>query len=120
MRSAERATPPHGDNPAMPATSRLVQRLGLAIAALGLVAALAVYATAAADPDADPLAQQREMRELARLEGSAGVQTVKFDAWLSSLWHGERLAFTLAVIGLAIGGACWRIGGLMGEDDLAD
>ncbi len=101
-------------------SSRLVQRLGLAIAALGLIAAIAVHFTAGADADADPVAPQREMRELARLGGTATVQTVKFDRWLGSLWHGERLAGTLAVLGLLLGGACWKIGGLMAEDDLPD
>ena len=95
---------------------RFVQRLGLAVVAAGLVAAAVAYATAAADPDADQVAQQREMRELARLGGTATVQTVKFDHWLDSLWHGQRLAGTLAVLGLLLGGACWKIGELMGED----
>ena len=97
-------------------TPRLVQRIGIAIAAIGLVAAAAAYATASADPDADQLAQQREMRELARLGGTATVQTVKFNQWVASLWHGERLAGTLAVLGLLVGGACWKIGELMAED----
>ncbi len=97
-------------------TPRLVQRIGIAIAAIGLVAAAAAYATASADPDADQLAQQREMRELARLGGTATVQTVKFNQWVGSLWHGERLAGTLAVLGLLVGGACWKIGELMAEE----
>ena len=101
-------------------TPRLVQRLGLAIAAIGLIAAAAAYVTATADSDADQLAQQREMRELARLGGTATVQTVKFNQWVGSLWHGERLAGTLAVLGLLVGGACWKIGELMAEEDLPD
>jgi hypothetical protein len=95
---------------------RLVQRIGLAIIATGFIAAAGVYVSASADPDADLIAQQREMREVARLGGTATVQTVKFNLWLASLWHGERLAGTLALLGLVVGGACWRIGGLMGED----
>ncbi|MCK9684693.1 hypothetical protein [Scleromatobacter humisilvae] len=97
-------------------TPRLVQRLGLAIIAIGFVAGAAAYVTASADPATDQLAQQREMRELARLGGTATVQTVKFNLWLGSLWHGERLAGTLALLGLVVGGACWKIGELMGED----
>jgi hypothetical protein len=97
-------------------TPRLVQRLGLAIIAIGLAAGAAVYATASADPDADQIAQQREMRELARLGGTATVQTVKFNLWLGSLWQGQRLGGTLALLGLVVGGACWKIGELMGED----
>jgi len=105
----------------MPA-HHFVQRLGLAIIALGLAAALAIRFTAAADVDAetDQVAQQRETRELQRLGGTATVQTVKFDQWLDSLWHGKRLAGTLAVLGLLVGGACWKIGGLMSEDAGAD
>jgi hypothetical protein len=102
----------------MSSTPRLVQRLGLALIAAGLVAGVAVYASAASGPDADAVAQQREMREVARLGGTATVQTVKFNLWLASLWHGERLGLTLAVLGFVVGGACWRIGSLMGEDDL--
>jgi hypothetical protein len=100
----------------MSPSHRLVQRIGLAIIATGFIAGAGVYLCAGADPDADLVAQQREMRELARLGGTAAVQTVKFNLWLGSLWHGERLAATLAVLGLVLGGACWRIGGLMGED----
>jgi len=101
----------------MPSAPRLVQRLGLALIATGLIAGAAVYASAAADPDADAVAQQREMREVARLGGTATVQTVKFNLWLASLWHGERLGLTLALLGLVVGGACWHVGGLMGEED---
>ena len=104
----------------MATSSRLVQRIGLALAALGLVAGAIVYVSASAAAEADPMAQQREMRELERLGGTATVQTVKFDQWMGSLWHGRRLAFTLAVLGLAIGGACWHVGGLMDEEPLDD
>jgi len=100
----------------MPSTARLVQRIGLAIVAAGLLAGAGVYLGAGADTDTDLVARQREMREVARLGGTAAVQTVKFRLWLESLWHGERLAFTLAVLGLAVGGACWHVGGLMDEE----
>ena len=102
----------------MSSAPRFVQRLGLALIAAGLVAGAAVYFRAAADREADAMARQREMREVARLGGTATVQTVKFNLWLASLWHGERLGLTMAVLGLVVGGACWRIGLLMGEEDL--
>jgi ABC-type nitrate/sulfonate/bicarbonate transport system permease component len=94
----------------------VVQRLGLAIAALGLVAAAAVHFAAAADDAADPVEHRHEMREVARLGGAATVRTVEFDQWLASMWHGQGLAVTLAVFGLVVGGACWKIGGLMAEE----
>jgi hypothetical protein len=100
----------------MSTNSRLVQRLGLAIAAFGLAAAAIAYVRAAPDAEVDAVEHQREMRELERLGGSASVHTAEFDQWLGSLWHGRRLAGTLAVLGLLAGGAFWRVGGLMGEE----
>ena len=100
----------------MSSNARFVQRLGLAIAALCLVAAAAVYLGAGPDAEVDQVEHQREMRELARLGGTASVQTAEFDQWLGSLWHGRNLAGTLAVLGMLAGGACWWLGGLMGED----
>ena len=98
-------------------TPRLVQRLGLAVIAIGLVAGAAVHFHAADDPDGtDAMSQQREMQQVERLGGKATVQTVKFNLWLDSLWQGQRLGTTLAVVGLLVGGACWKIGQLMGED----
>ena len=104
----------------MSTNHRNVQRAGLAIIAIGLIAGAAVYITAGADDATDDVAQQREMQQVARLGGTATVQTVKFNLWLGSLWHGERLGATLAVLGLLLGGACWKIGELMGEEDLPD
>ena len=104
----------------MPTNHRNVQRAGLAIIAIGLIAGAAAYFTAGADDATDDVAQQREMQQVARLGGTATVQTVKFNLWLGSLWHGERLGATLAVLGLLFGGACWKIGELMGEEDLPD
>ncbi len=101
----------------MSSKPRLVQRLGLAIVAAGLVAGALVLLTARTDPDGDAVAREREMRELARLGGTASVQTVKFDQWLAARWHGEQLGWTLGWLGLLAGGACWWIGGLMGEED---
>ncbi len=101
----------------MSSAPRLVQRLGLALIAAGLLTGAAVSLIATSDPEADAMAQQREMREVARLGGTATVQTVKFKRWLASLWHGEQLGLTLAVLGLVVGGACWRVGLLMGEED---
>src|ERR1700712_509499 len=74
----------------MSSAPRLVQRLGLALVAAGLVAGAAVYVSASSDPDDDLVAQQREMREVARLGGTAAVQTVRFNLWFASLWHGQR------------------------------
>jgi len=98
-------------------TPRLLQRIALAIAVAGVVSGAAVYLRASADPELDALTQQREMNQVARLGGTATVQTVKFDLWLASLWHGQRLGLTLAALGVLVGVLVWRVGLLMSEED---
>jgi len=102
----------------MSSNALLLKRAGLAIAAVGLVLAAAAWVHAGPDEELDAVEHRREMQQLERLGGRASVQTAEFDRWLSSLWHGRRLAVTLAVLGLVVGGACWRVGGLMDEDTL--
>ena len=104
----------------MSANARLVQRAGLAVVAVFLVLAAAAWVQAGPDDEVDAVEHQREMQQLERLGGRASVQTAEFDRWLSSLWHGRRLAGTLAVLGLVVGGACWRVGALMAEGDDED
>ena len=96
-----------------------VRRAGLGLAVAGLVAGAVVYLAAAPvrPADADPYTRQRVAFQIERLGGRATVRAAQFDQWLSSLWHGRRLGVTLAVLGVLLGGACWRVGVLMGEDD---
>jgi hypothetical protein len=100
-------------------SSRRVRRAGTAVLVAGWAAAAAVYVAAdggdaGAGPDAR--ARQRELQEVERLGGRASVQTVKFDEGLASLWQGRRLAFTLAILSLAIAGGCRYVAGLMDEE----
>ena len=97
---------------------RRVRLAGLAFMVGGCLVAGAVYVTADTAEDAriDAIAQQREQNALQRLGGVAIVETVEFDAWLSSLWHGERLAYTIATLSLVVGVVLLRISSLMAED----
>jgi hypothetical protein len=125
--------PPLPSSPASPSplpTHRRVRLAGIAILAGGLLAALLIFATAS-DPaasgagyrivdgqayavDADD--RSPEMQNLARMSGQAGVQTYRLDQWLGSLWHGRRLAATVAVLSVAVGLLCLHIAGLMREE----
>ncbi len=96
-----------------------VQLAGIVILVVGLIAAACVYVGASMADGGDgtgDVTSQREMQQVERLGGTATVQTVQFNSWLGSLWHGQRLAWTLAILSLVIGGGCFYIGGLMGEE----
>ena len=118
MPCVARAAPAMMYAPSRPAdlrrTARRLRVSGIAVLVLGLLAATAIYVEA--KPPADGEIDNREAFELARIGGTASVRTVEFDHWLSSLFHGERLAWTVAVLSLVACGACLRIAGLMAED----
>lgn len=106
---------------------------GIAILLIGWACAALIYLFAdnpdGLDPDsadyqminghvvAQPFsASKRQQLEVERLGGSASVYIVEFDSWLGTLWHGRRLAWTLAAASALAAGACLYIAGLAGED----
>jgi hypothetical protein len=109
------------------------ERLRLAaglILIVGVLAAVIVYIAAADQADPDALGYQivggqayaigagdssRELQQLERLGGKAAVQTFKFQRWVDSLWHGQRLAYTLLLLGTGVAALCWYVAGLMDE-----
>jgi hypothetical protein len=113
--------------------STLPSRVRLAsaiILVVGWLAALFVYVAMADEPDANsgyqiingqtyaiPLdSSTSEMQQLERLGGKASVWTYQFDRWLALLWHGRRLAYTLAILSTGIAILCFYIAELMAVD----
>jgi hypothetical protein len=103
---------------------------GVVILVVGWLAALCVYLTAGDDPSANagyqivngqtfaiPLdGSTHEMQQLERIGGKAAVWAYQFDRWLASLWHGRRLAYTLAILSASVALLCFYIADLMAED----
>jgi len=94
---------PEPSRPPVPArsTARRLRLAAAAILAIGIAAAGLIYATAPdSDPD-DPAARIASGRlyeyNIERIGGRAAVYAARFDQWLGSLWHGRRLAWTVAV-----------------------
>lgn len=107
-----------------------VRLAGIAILVAGWLAALFVYLAMGDEPGANagyqiidghsyaiPLdSSTAEMQQLARIGGKASVLTYQFDRWLASLWHGRRLAYTLALLSAGMALLCFYIADLMAED----
>lgn len=77
-------------------------RITSAILVLGLAASLVIYLRAQA-PAANPLGYdpedtKRYRREMEVYGGTANLLASDVREWLVSLWHGERLAFTVAFL----------------------
>ncbi|MDB5811057.1 MAG: hypothetical protein JWN94_3179 [Betaproteobacteria bacterium] len=82
--------------------ARLID-IGLAILIGGFAAATLIYVfadDAASEVEfANPRAYENQIE---RIGGKATLYAVRFNEWLASLWHGKSLAYTVAVISLAI------------------
>jgi hypothetical protein len=52
---------------------------------------------------------KRYQHEMERLGGKFNVDLDEFNEWLSGLWHGKRLAYTIAILSLVAALACYWI-----------
>ena len=78
---------------------------------MGLATAIGIWVSAAASPD-DMLVYEIEhskqyQRTLELYGGKANVLAVELTQWFDSLWHGTRLAYTVAGATVLLAGAFW-------------
>jgi hypothetical protein len=96
------------------ATDRLPhrrRRVATAILAVGLLGSVAIYWNAAPAPGNplgyDPEDTKQYLRQMQEYGGNANVLASELRLWLASLWHGQRLAFTVAFLTLLTAAAYW-------------
>jgi hypothetical protein len=85
--------------------------LAAAILVIGLGCAGAIYlrAGSGAMPAYELEETKPYLRTLELYGGTANVLATEFRHWLSSLWHGQRLAFTVAFLTLVTACICWLL-----------
>jgi hypothetical protein len=87
---------------------------GAAILAAGLAGAALIYLLTPAPGGAelaDELMRRQYEFQLERMGGKALVLTTQFTQWFASLWHGQKLAYTVAALSTVAALACFWIGG---------
>ncbi len=76
--------------------------IAMAILLAGFGSALVIFITASPAPTNplgfDPEESKQYLRELELYGGKANVLMSEFRQWFESLWHGRRLAFTVAFL----------------------
>ena len=91
--------------------ARRFRLLVAAVLVVGLSTALAIYMTAAAGPVKPPGDDSNDSRQYLRqmqvYGGTANVVATEIREWFGSLWHGKRLAGTVAVATVLFAGAVW-------------
>ncbi len=99
--------------------SRRLRLAAVAILVVGLAAAVWIYLNAAAPADGagNPLEESKQyVRTLELYGGKANVLAVELREWFDSLWHGTRLAYTVACSSVLLAGAFW-LGAAASETD---
>jgi len=92
-------------------TGRRLQIIAVAILIVGLATAIGIYVSAARPTD-DMVMYEIEhskqyQRTLELYGGKANVIAVELTQWFDSLWHGTRLAYTVACATVLLAGGFW-------------
>ena len=93
-----------------PPTSQGLLRLAAATTSIvGFASAIWIYLTAGPAPGYplgyDPEDSKRYLRDLERYGGKANIVAGEITDWFNGLWHGRRLAFTVACVTVIVAGA---------------
>lgn len=95
-----RKSPAFGHSKNMNRTS--AKRIAALILILGFGTALGVYVTsdpADSNPAGyDPMQDRKYLHDMEMYGGQANVMAAQFRNWFDSLWHGQALAGTIAVL----------------------
>jgi hypothetical protein len=95
----------------------VIRYWGVAILLAGLASAALIYVFAGDDRDAEAAREIASGRSyehnLELIGGKLNVYLVHFNDWFASLWHGTSLAYTVAVLAVAIALACFWIAHLI-------
>jgi len=115
MTAWARAVEDHPD--AMSARPRMLATTGgrlrfvaAVILIVGLAGAIWIYLSAAPPEDAlayDPMQSKKYLHDLELYGGKANVLAVQLMDWFESLWHGTRLAYTVACAAVLLAGVFW-------------
>ena len=92
-------------------TGRRLQIIAVAILIVGLATAIGIYVSAARSTDdmvLDEIEHSKQyQRTLELYGGKANVIAVELTQWFDSLWHGTRLAYTVACATVLLAGGFW-------------
>jgi hypothetical protein len=88
-------------------TSRRLRFVAASILVVGLASAIWIY-LAAAPATGEPFEESKQyLRTLELYGGKANVLATELRQWLESLWHGTRLAYTVACATVLLAGVFW-------------
>jgi acyl transferase domain-containing protein len=90
----------------------------VAVLIVGLIIAVGIYVSAGSTDDmiAYEIEHSKQyQRTLELYGGKANVMAVEITQWLDSLWHGTRLAYTVACASVLMAAGCWLAAALVDD-----
>jgi hypothetical protein len=99
-------------------TGRRLQMTAVAVLIVGLIIAVGIYVSAGSTDDmiAYEIEHSKQyQRTLELYGGKANVMAVEITQWLDSLWHGTRLAYTVACASVLMAAGCWLAAALVDD-----
>ena len=90
--------------------ARRLRFAAVAILIAGLGGAIWIYLAAAPADNAlgyDPMQSKKYLHDLELYGGKANVLATQLMDWFESLWHGTRLAYTVACAAVLLAGVFW-------------
>jgi len=103
----------------------LMRKIAVGVLVVGLSVSAVVFAIAPSEVEDDYPGvyvtsihnSKRHLLELERIGGKAAVVAVEINEWFDSLWHGRRLAGTLAVLSIGASLLCFLASKIPPLDD---
>ena len=86
----------------------MLRFIGMIILAVGLGSAACIYWNAGDADDATDSLTKRDVYDLEKFGGKELVLSTQLQDWFSSLWHGRRLALTVACASVAASALSFR------------
>ena len=92
--------------------AKRVRMSGVLLLVAGLLAAAIIFCTARSDEQPEiagmDLATKRDSLQLEKIGGKSYILFNDFNEWFATLWHGRRLAYTIAILSIAgFAGSRW-------------
>ena len=101
----------------------VVRYWGWGILVVGLTLAALIYVFASQDRDLELTAEiaggRMYQHNLELMGGKLGIVLADLNDWFASLWHGKRLAYTVASISIATAAGCFWVSRMMSFDPSA-
>ena len=94
-------------------TAGHLRLLATAVLIVGLGSAAGIFLAAETAPEgapgSDPQDSKQYVRAMEYYGGKANLLAAELVQWLQSLWHGRRLAYTVAAATVLTAGALWLV-----------